>query len=154
GLFTQHLASHHLLEQFGYAKRLATLISSDSCIEVSSDVDRSVETHDIERSKCCALGVPDQWACECVNLLDRVVTLDHRLDSIEHCKRANPIGDEVGRVFGIDNALAQNTVAEPRDEAGDLSGGLRSAYQFQQMEVSRRVEEMRTEKPLPEALTS
>ena len=62
------------------------------------------------------------------------------------------VGDEVGRILGKHNALAQAVLAKAADELGHLRQGVRGGDDLQQLEVARRVEEVRAQEVLAEAL--
>ena len=75
-------------------------------------MNEGVEPDQIGGAERGALGVPDQRAGQEVDLLDRQAHLLHDADHVEHGEHADPVGHEVGRVAGDDDALAQSSVGE------------------------------------------
>ena len=61
-------------------------------------------------------------------------------------KRADAIGDEIGRVLGEHDSLAQHHVAEVRDRVHHLRQRFRSGDDLQQLQVARRIEEVGAQK--------
>ena len=77
--------------------------------------------------------------CSTVRLLNR---------RAEEC--ADAVGDEVRRVLAGHHAFAQMAVAELADEREDLGPRVRAGNHFDQMQIARRIEEVRAEEVLAE----
>ena len=69
----------------------------------------------------------------------------HEADDVQHGEGADPVADEVGSVFGDDDAFAEAHVAEVSDGVDGGAVGLGRGNDFQQAHVARRIEEMRAE---------
>jgi hypothetical protein len=59
---------------------------------------------------------------------------------------ADPVGDEVGRVFAGNDAFAEMAVAEIGDEGDDVWAGFRARDDFDKMQIARGIEEVDAEK--------
>jgi hypothetical protein len=64
------------------------------------------------------------------------------------------IADEIRTVFGDDYALAKAVVGEPRHSRSDVRIGVSGWNDFEQPQVSRRVEEMRAQPVLPKIVAA
>ena len=73
-----------------------------------------------------------------------------RMNAVE----ADVIADEVRRVLGNHDAFAQTMVGKMRHCVHDLRQGLRRRNHFEQMQISRRVEEVRAEPVLSEVVAA
>ena len=63
---------------------------------------------------------------------------------------ADAIGDEVGRILARHHAFAEVQIAECRDPVQDVAARFRPGDHFGQVQVARRIEEVRAQKMLPE----
>ncbi len=61
---------------------------------------------------------------------------------------AEAVGDKVRRILARHHALAQMQVAEFGDPMEDLGRGLRAGNHFHQVQIARRIEEVRAQKML------
>src|SRR5262249_33127211 len=121
-------------------------------VEVLRHVNGGVQADDVERSERRALGMADGGPGHRVDLFGRVTAFEHDLDGVEHGEIADAVGDETGRVFRVNDALAQRPVAEIGDEVRDLGVSFRRGDDFEQMQIARRVEEVRAQKPAAEVV--
>ena len=106
----------------------------------------------IEQPEDAGLGRADRTAHDRVRFLDGEAEIERRRDSRLHPIDADAVGDEAGRVLGVDDRLAQHDVAEGGDLLDRLGTRLRSADHFEQAHVARRIEEMRDAEILREAV--
>ncbi len=79
-----------------------------------------------------------------VHFLDRHFQRLHLAYHVEHGKRADAIGDEIGRVFRGDDAFAEAQVADFVERLQDFRKRLGTGDQLDQFHVTRRIEEMRS----------
>ena len=112
---------------------------------VADDVAEDVQSHQINSAEGCGLRPADGLSGERVDLFDAQVHLLHEAHHVQHRKSTDAVGDEVGSVFGKDDAFAEANVAEVRDEIDQRGVGLRGGNEFKQAHVARRVEEVGAE---------
>ena len=139
-----------LVEHVGHAEGLAALVLGDRLVEVVGDVAERVEPDDVGRAERRALRVADELPREFVDLLDRVVALGGLAERLHHRVDADPVADEVRRVFGDDDALAEVDAGEVRHALDNCRVGVRRRDHLEQLEVARRVEEVGPEEALLE----
>ena len=77
-----------------------------------------------------------------------------RAQHLRHAVEADVIGDEVRRVLRDDDTLAESMIGKPRHALDDRAIGLGSRNDLEQMQVARRVEEMRAEPVTPEVVAA
>src|SRR5581483_2407981 len=133
----------HLLEELRQAQ-LRPLVA-DVSLHVVHYVPQHVQPDQINGAEGCRLRPAHGRARERVHLLDAQVQRLHQAHHVEHGERANAIGDEVGRVLRMDDALAQSNVAEVFDGRHRLAVRFRRGDDFQQAHVTRRIEKVRAE---------
>ena len=66
----------------------------------------------------------------------------HVVDGVAHGEHADAVGDEVGRVLGVDHALAEPLPDEGGHRGGDGRIGVAARDHLEQPHVARRVEEV------------
>ena len=87
----------------------------------------------------------DGGAGERVDFFDGEALLEHQVGGVEHDGDADAVGDEVGRVVGEDDLLAEEAVGEG-GEGGEQRGiGFGGGDEFKQAHVARRIEEVGAE---------
>src|SRR3984957_16546496 len=109
-----------------------------------------IEAHDIEQAVAGTLGQADQLACEGVHLFDGEAFFDCQLLDGGAKKTADAVGDEVGGVLAGYDAFAEMTVGEMGDEVPDLGQSFGAGDHLEQMQIARRIEEVRSEEMLAE----
>ena len=82
---------------------------------VAHDVAENVEADHVAEAEGASLGPADGGAGEGVDFFDAEVHLLHHAHDVEHGEGADAVGDEVGRVLGVDDALAEVQIAEVGD---------------------------------------
>ena len=112
---------------------------------VADDVAENVEADEIDGAEGRGARPAHGLSGERVDFFDGEVHLLHQAHDVEHGKCADAIADEVGRVFGEDDAFAQAHVAEVRDGVDQSAVGFGRWDQFEQAHVARRIEEVRAE---------
>ena len=106
-------------------------------------MDEDVEADDVRGAEGGGFGPADGGAGAGVNFFDGHAERLHEAKSIEHGKRADAIGDEIRGIFCGDDALAETAIAEfgeRGENAGESSG---TRYNLDQLQVARRVKEVR-----------
>ena len=91
-------------------------------VEILRHVLPDVEPDDVEQPVAGALGQPDQRPGERVHFLDREIVFDGQALHRGAEERADPVGDEVRRVFARHDALAEMAVAEIGRRTRTISG--------------------------------
>ena len=89
-----------------------------------------------------ALRPPGGGAEHGVDLLDGVALLHRLVERAHQGERPNPVGDEVRRVLGPDQALAEQAAAQRLGARQRLGGGVGAGDDLDQLEVAGRVEEV------------
>ena len=88
--------------------------------KISYHVPQHVEARDIHRPERCAFGTSERRPGDGVDLLDRVLACCHLCERAHECVEADVIADEVRRVLGNHDALAQTVVGKMRHRVHDL----------------------------------
>ncbi len=124
GLVAQPFAVEHLEEERRQLEVAALVVDVGG--GVAHDVAEDVESDEIAEAEGGGLGPADGSAGEGVNFFDAEVHLLHDAHDVQHGEGADAIGDEVGRVLGVHDTLAEVQIAEVRDRvcisAGSASG--------------------------------
>ena len=102
-----------------------------------------VEADDVGGAEGCGLGLADGGTGAGVHFFNGHAQFGHQAQRVHHGKRADAIGDEIGRVFGDDHAFAKAAVAKIGEGFQDFGGGFRPGDQFDEFQIARRIEEMR-----------
>ena len=141
-----------LVQQRRHAEALARLVALGLGVEVVRHVAEHVEADHVRRAERGALGVADERAGERVKFLHRVRARRQRLHRAEDGVGADAVAHEVRHVVGHHDALAEVHPPELRHALHHGGVGVGRRDEFEQLEVARRVEEVRAEQPLAEAL--
>ena len=149
-LVAEPSALKHFNQERRQLELLAERVVGNGLVEILRDVLPDVEPDDVEEAIAGALGKADQRAGEGVHFLDGEIVFDGQALDRGAEESADSVADEVRRVFAGNDAFAEMAVAEIGDERNDIRTGCRAGNDFDQMEVARRIEEMRTEKVLAE----
>ncbi len=105
-----------------------------------------VDPRDVTRPERRRLGATDEGTGEGIDFVDREVELLHQPQHLHHAEDAEAIGDEARHVLGDDHPLAEESLRElaHRREHGGRGVGRRN--QLEQVQITRRIEEVRPEK--------
>jgi hypothetical protein len=87
-----------------------------------------------------------------VDVLRREPALEHQVDRGHHRLQADPVADEVRRVVGPHDALAELLATEPFDPRLGLGAGVGTRDQLEQLHVARWIEEVSDHEVLAERL--
>ena len=113
-------------------------------------MDEDIQADHIDRAESRRLGSANQGSRQPVNFFDRESALPHQLNGLQRSKQADPIRDEIGGVFRAHDPFAQDDFGESlkfRERVGVRFG---RRNDFEQLHISRRIEEMRSKPALPE----
>ena len=105
----------------------------------------NVESDEIAEAEGAGFGPADCGSGEGIDFFDAEVHFLHYAHDVEHGEGADTVGDEVGRVFGAHDALAEVEIAEAGDRFHRGGVGVGGGNDFEQPHVARRVEEVRAE---------
>ena len=118
--------------------------------EVVRHVNEDVEAGDVDSPECRALRPSDCRAGHRVDLFDRIVSGRKRFENPHKAVHGHVVGDEPRRISGNDGVFSQTAIREITNGFEYCRVGFRRRNEFEQREVSRRVEEMRAEPVTPE----
>jgi len=106
------------------------------------DVGHGVQADHVGSPVGRRFGTSDQGAADGVHFIETQAELGGVMDAGQDGEHADAVADEVGRVLGVDHALAQRSDQEAFQAFQHGSVGDLGRDQFGQMHVARRVEEM------------
>ena len=86
---------------------------------------QDVDADHVGEAKGSGARPADGGAGERVDLFDGQSLLEHQVGGVEHDRDADAVGDEVGRVVGEDDLLAEDAVGECGKGGDDGGIGLR-----------------------------
>jgi len=132
-------------------KAVAPGVVGGHFVEVLSDERPDVEADDIEEAEAGAVRQADEGTGERVDFFDGEIFFDHRFGDGAAEEGADAVGDEVGRVLGAHDAFAEAAVGELFDAGQDLRIGIGAGDQLHQVEIARRIEEVRAEEVAAES---
>ncbi len=145
GFVAEPFLLDHLLLEFERQKALAPGIVRNKFVQIGSDEPPHVEAHQIEQAEAGAVRNADERSGERVHFFDAEIFFQHHLaDGAAH-ETTDPIGDEVGRVLGAYHSFAEAPVGKLFDIGENRRIGFRARDQLHQMQIARRIEEMRAQ---------
>ena len=103
---------------------------------------KRIQADHVGRAVRGALRPADQRAGQRVDFVEPQPEFLRVVKSRQDRKHADPVGDEIGRVLGTDDALAQRGHQEFLELVEDCRIGGTAGNQLHQMHVARRVEKM------------
>jgi hypothetical protein len=113
-------------------------------------VRQQIDSGDVHGPECRAFRPADRRPGNGVDLLDRVVAGGQGVEGPGHPEESQVVGNEVRRVSRKDDTLAEPPVGATANQVDHLRQGIRDWDDLQQVQVARRVEEMRAQPALPE----
>ena len=116
------------------------------------DVGKGVEPHHVGGAKGRAARAPDQRSGQRIHRVEADAEPLGMVDRGKQREHTDAVGDEVGRVPGADHALAQRGNEEAFEAIQNIHLGCGARYQFHQVHIARRVEEVHAAESLPEFL--
>ena len=105
-----------------------------------------VQTHHVGGAERSAAGTAQLFAGQVVHHVKGQAEIFHFLHGGQHTGNSNPVGDEVGRVFGTHHALAQGTGHKGFQIIQDLRLRGGCIDQLHQSHIAGWVEEMNAAK--------
>ena len=112
-------------------------------MEARHDVRHQVQADQIRQPEDAGLRQSHRLAAHRVCFLDAQPMLQRLVHGAVHEERADAIRDEARRILADHDPLAQARVAHGVERLGHRRPRLRSAHEFQQPHVARRIEEVR-----------
>ena len=99
---------NHFEDERRQLKPLPKGVVRNGFIKVLRDVLPDVETDDVEEPVTCAFGQPDERPCEHVDFFYREIVFDCQTLHRGSEEGADPVGDEVRRIFAGNDTLAED----------------------------------------------
>ena len=121
-------------------------------VKVLDDVGKDVQSDQIEGPERGALRTADCRAGHLIDLFDQVTVVEHRPDRVERAERADAIRDEVGSILCGHDAFAQSLIEEAVEKTRHFRLCPFRPNDFDEMEITRRVEKMDTDEMLFEVV--
>ena len=149
-LFAQPAALHQLLQKRLQHEAVAPRIVRRHVVQVARDQRPDIQTHNVEQPVTGALGQANGRSGQRVDFFNGVAVLDGDFVNRRAEERADAVGDEVGRILARHHAFTQPPVAEITHEVQHRGQRFRARNHFEQMQIARRVEEMRPQEMLAE----
>ena len=146
GFFAEPAVLDHFLLKVGGQETVAPGIVRNRFIKVAPNVSPDVETDDIEQTEAGAIGKPNERARERVHFFDREIVFDRIFRNRAAEETSDAIGDEIRRIFAGNDAFAQPPIGEVPHEIEYFVAGTRAGNHFHQVQVTRRIEEVRAQK--------
>ncbi len=145
GLVAQPVAAQHALEQSDEPRRrqdVAIRVVGQQSVQILAHVIGYINPSQVSEPEGAHLRPADQLAGQCIHLFDRVIMGQPIINRVRSSNLADAVGDEVGRVFAYDHALAQAALAETLDEGHGVGEGIGRRDHFDQFHIARRIEEV------------
>ena len=152
GLLPQVALVEQRLQHLGRLERRVERVGlgAELGLHRADDVRQRVQPHHVGGAEGAAGGAPEPLAGQVIDDVERQAVplgLDHRR---EHAGDADAVGDEVGRVLGAHDVLAQRRGDEPLQRVEHVGARLWRGDQLHQRHVARRVEEVDAAKARPQ----
>ena len=105
-------------------------------------VSQNIQAHQIDGAEGGRSRPSHSLPGQRVHIFNAQIHLLHQPHDVQHRKRSDAIADEVRRVFGENNALAEMNVAEVGNRVDGRAVGVGRRNEFQQPHVPRRIKEV------------
>ena len=135
---------HHRAAIFA-AQNLAILVVRDQVVEVAADQRHHVDADDVVEAEGAGLGAAQQRPGQRIDGLYAVAVLDGEFHDVALQEADHAVGDKVRRVLADDDALAQHILGKVLHAVDDCPIGVGRGDDLEQVQVARRVEEVRAE---------
>ena len=142
-LVAEPAAPRHFLEQRRHAVEFARFVVRNIFVDVADHVQEDVDADNIREAKRRRPRPAERGTGAGVHFLKRHAQFVHQADRIQHGKRSDAVADEIRSILGDDDALAELVVAEFGESFDHLGARRRSRNNFDELQVARRIEEMR-----------
>jgi hypothetical protein len=143
GLAAESTVGDEFLDHFGRHEPFAPRIVGAALGDRVEHVRHRVEADDVGRAEDGRLGPPHGGSEQGVGFGDADAVLTHPVEHGGHAERADPVGDEVGGVLAVDDALAEDVLTEIGHRSEHLGVGVVDRYDFEESHVAHGVEEVR-----------
>ena len=147
GLLAERALGDQRLEPFGRLEVLVPGVVGQGIGHGLDDMAHGVEADHVRSAVGGGLRTADQRAGQRVDLVEAQPRLGGVVGGGEDREHADPVADEVGRVLGVDHALAQRAGQEGLQPLQDRRLGGARRDQLGQVHVTRRVEEVHPTEP-------
>ena len=144
-LLAQQAPLHHLVHEGGDLEDLSLGVARHRRVEVLRHLRGHVHPRNVGGAEGRALRPAEGGAGEGVHLLDREIEVHHRPKGRAEAEGPDAVGDEVGRVLAAHDPLAEDAVGEGLEGREHLLVGFRPRDRLEELQVARRVEEVRAE---------
>ena len=114
GLFAERASLDQRIDERRHGKGRAIRVARQALVQVAHHVREHVDARDIHRPERRASGTAQRRAGDRIDLFDGVLAAGERIERPRHAVEADVIADEVRRVLGNDDALAEHVIAELR----------------------------------------
>ncbi len=149
GLVAEQVLLLHLLELLRRLELLARLVLGDSLVEVFGHAHGDVQPDLVVEPEGSRFRVSDDRSCYGVDLFDPVSVLEGVSRGLHAGEAPEAVADKVRCIFGDDAALAEHPLSEITYGLDDLGVRILCGYDLHELQVARRVEEVRAhETPL------
>src|SRR6476620_12517486 len=118
--------------------------------QIARDSRKDVEPREVERPKRRALRPAGRRPRDRVDFLDAEFAGREHLERAARAEHAEPVRDESRRVVGTNHAFAEAMIEELRDQRRDAGAGPGCRDHFDEAEVARWIEEVRTYHAIPQ----
>jgi len=152
GFVAQPLVFAHFLHEIGQHEYVLGLVVRQALGQAIGHVDGGIQAHHVGRAQRGRLRVANHRAGQLVGFFHGQAQLLHGLHGVEQSKHAHAVGDKAGGILSQNHRFAQVQIAVVLQESQHVGVGVRRRDYFQQLQVARRVEEVRAGKVLLEIL--
>lgn len=104
------------------------------------------------RRKVAVLGLPDQFAGQTIDFLDRVAVAQRIPNGRSDVVAEDAVTDEIRAILAHHHALTEGHIGEAANRCDDSGIGIRGWNDFEQVEIAWRIEEVRSQEMAAELL--
>ena len=126
-------------------ENVASGVIGNGVIEVAGDADSDIEADQVIQVEGGGLGPSDQGTGQAIDFFDGVAVIEGVVGGLRAGERHEAIADEIGCIFAKDSALAQHVGAKAQHEVGDRIVSTGVGDDFQQAQITRRIEKVRAQ---------
>src|SRR4030067_1160469 len=110
-----------------------------------------IDSNQVNQAESSRFWITNCRSGDCIHFLNGVAVFQDVIESKRCAAKSDAVGDEVRCIFGRDDAFAKLALTETADKFHNLRKCVGRGDNFQQLQVTRWIEEMRTQKVLTEA---
>jgi len=109
-----------------------------------------IKANKIRRPERGAFGIPNHRTGKLIHGLNGQTHVHHGIDNAKHIIGPDPVGNKVGRILGIDNALSQHLLTYICQGLNHFRERVRIRYDLQEFHVSRGIKKVGNSKVFSE----